>query len=167
MVQEWPCPIEWVRSRYGSVGRRPAIGRGGAGYRAVFAAGHRGGPPPALSVRHGTARALHPLAVLPGQVPVLRLQLACAGPHPAGVGSAPRCAPSWPGRRDRLGRRPLGSIFFGGGTPSLMQPETVAALIDDARTLVRRRSRTLEITLEANPTSVEAGAPRRLPRRPG
>ena len=35
---------------------------------------------------------------------------------------------------DRLGRRPLGSIFFGGGTPSLMEPETVAALIDDART---------------------------------
>ena len=35
----------------------------------------------------------------------------------------------------RLGRRPLGSIFFGGGTPSLMEPETVAALIADARAL--------------------------------
>lgn len=55
----------------------------------------------------------------------------------------------------RLGRRPLASIFFGGGTPSLMEPETVAALIADAR----RRFDPLpdmEITLEANPTSVEA-----------
>ena len=56
----------------------------------------------------------------------------------------------------RLGRRPLGSIFFGGGTPSLMAPETVAALIDDARRLFDCAS-DLEVTLEANPTSVEAG----------
>jgi oxygen-independent coproporphyrinogen-3 oxidase len=56
----------------------------------------------------------------------------------------------------RLGRRPLASIFFGGGTPSLMAPETVAALIGDARTLFDPLP-DLEITLEANPTSVEAG----------
>ena len=56
---------------------------------------------------------------------------------------------------DRLGRRPLGSIFFGGGTPSLMRAETVAALIDDATTLFDPL-RDLEITLEANPTSVES-----------
>jgi oxygen-independent coproporphyrinogen-3 oxidase len=56
---------------------------------------------------------------------------------------------------DRLGRRRLGSIFFGGGTPSLMQPETVAALIDDARARFDTVAE-LEITLEANPTSVEA-----------
>jgi oxygen-independent coproporphyrinogen-3 oxidase len=56
----------------------------------------------------------------------------------------------------RLGRRPLGSIFFGGGTPSLMEPETVAALIADATSLFAPRP-DLEITLEANPTSVEAG----------
>ena len=56
----------------------------------------------------------------------------------------------------RLGPRRLGSIFFGGGTPSLMQPETVAALIDDARTLFASEP-DIEITLEANPTSVEAG----------
>ena len=55
----------------------------------------------------------------------------------------------------RLGRRRLGSIFFGGGTPSLMDPATVAALIDDA---VRWFDPVagMEITLEANPTSVEA-----------
>jgi oxygen-independent coproporphyrinogen-3 oxidase len=56
----------------------------------------------------------------------------------------------------RLGRRRLGSIFFGGGTPSLMAPETVAALIEDATRLFEVQPG-IEITLEANPTSVEAG----------
>jgi putative oxygen-independent coproporphyrinogen III oxidase len=56
----------------------------------------------------------------------------------------------------RLGRRPLGSIFFGGGTPSLMSPAGVAALIEDARRLFDPAD-DIEITLEANPTSVEAG----------
>ncbi|MBS0965643.1 coproporphyrinogen III oxidase [Acetobacter okinawensis] len=55
----------------------------------------------------------------------------------------------------RLGRRKLTSIFFGGGTPSLMAPETVAALIEDAKALFDAAPE-LEITLEANPTSVEA-----------
>ncbi len=56
----------------------------------------------------------------------------------------------------RLGRRRLGSIFFGGGTPSLMAPETVAALTADARQHFDTAA-DCEITLEANPTSVEAG----------
>ena len=56
----------------------------------------------------------------------------------------------------RLGRRPLASIFFGGGTPSLMTPETVAALIGDACSAFAPMP-DLEITLEANPTSVEIG----------
>jgi oxygen-independent coproporphyrinogen-3 oxidase len=51
-------------------------------------------------------------------------------------------------------RRPLASIFFGGGTPSLMQPETAAALIEDATRLFDPLP-DIEITLEANPTSVE------------
>jgi putative oxygen-independent coproporphyrinogen III oxidase len=55
----------------------------------------------------------------------------------------------------RLGRRRLGSIFFGGGTPSLMAPETVAALIVDAMGLFDAVPG-VEITLEANPTSVES-----------
>ena len=52
------------------------------------------------------------------------------------------------------GRR-LTSIFFGGGTPSLMEPGTVAAIIEEAghRWSV---AEDLEITLEANPSSVEA-----------
>jgi putative oxygen-independent coproporphyrinogen III oxidase len=51
----------------------------------------------------------------------------------------------------------LQSIFFGGGTPSLMPPATVAALIDAAIT-TWRVSPNLEISLEANPSSVEAAA---------
>ena len=56
----------------------------------------------------------------------------------------------------RAGRRPLVSIFFGGGTPSLMEPETAAALVAEARTLFDAPD-DLEVTLEANPTSVERG----------
>ena len=55
---------------------------------------------------------------------------------------------------ERIGRRSLRSIFFGGGTPSLMEPETVAALLEDARALFDCQN-DLEITLEANPTSIE------------
>jgi putative oxygen-independent coproporphyrinogen III oxidase len=55
---------------------------------------------------------------------------------------------------ETAGRR-LDSIFFGGGTPSLMAPETVAALVERAR-MHWRFAPDIEITLEANPTSVEA-----------
>ncbi|MGR3391025.1 radical SAM family heme chaperone HemW [Sagittula sp.] len=51
--------------------------------------------------------------------------------------------------------RVLGSIFFGGGTPSLMAPETVAAVLDAARE-GWTFGNNIEITLEANPRSVEA-----------
>jgi oxygen-independent coproporphyrinogen-3 oxidase len=60
----------------------------------------------------------------------------------------------------RLGRetpgRVLNSIFFGGGTPSLMAPETVAGVIEAARA-AWPFANDIEITLEANPTSVETG----------
>jgi len=52
--------------------------------------------------------------------------------------------------------RKLSSIFFGGGTPSLIDPATIAAIIDDAERLWGFQSN-CEITLEANPTSVETG----------
>lgn len=51
----------------------------------------------------------------------------------------------------------LTSIFFGGGTPSLMPPALVAALLAEARALWGF-AEGIEITLEANPSSVEAGA---------
>lgn len=52
--------------------------------------------------------------------------------------------------------RVLNAIFFGGGTPSLMLPETVAAVIEAARD-IWPFANDIEITLEANPGSVEAG----------
>ena len=55
----------------------------------------------------------------------------------------------------RVPGREVATIFFGGGTPSLMQPATVAAILD---AIARHWSvaPNVEITLEANPTSVEA-----------
>jgi putative oxygen-independent coproporphyrinogen III oxidase len=55
----------------------------------------------------------------------------------------------------RIPGRTVSSIFLGGGTPSLMQPATVAAILDAVAqnwTIARE----VEITLEANPSSVEA-----------
>ena len=51
--------------------------------------------------------------------------------------------------------REVGSVFFGGGTPSLMPPETVAALLDRVRS-GWAVAPDLEVTLEANPNSAEA-----------
>ena len=58
--------------------------------------------------------------------------------------------------RAKSGPRRVTSIFFGGGTPSLMPAETVAAAIEEIDTLWGLGPGT-EITLEANPTSSEAG----------
>jgi putative oxygen-independent coproporphyrinogen III oxidase len=55
----------------------------------------------------------------------------------------------------RTGRRTVSSIFMGGGTPSLMKPATVGAILD---TIGKHWAVApdVEVTLEANPTSVEA-----------
>ena len=55
----------------------------------------------------------------------------------------------------QIPKRPLTSIFFGGGTPSLMKPFVVEAIINEAEKIFGL-SADCEITLEANPTSVEA-----------
>ena len=60
--------------------------------------------------------------------------------------------------RNRAGAAPgriVRSVFFGGGTPSLMKPETVQGVIDSIAS-AWRLAPDAEITLEANPTSVEA-----------
>jgi putative oxygen-independent coproporphyrinogen III oxidase len=59
-----------------------------------------------------------------------------------------RCAAETPGRR-------VASVFFGGGTPSLMPAATVAAAIETVAECWDLAD-DAEITLEANPTSVEA-----------
>lgn len=58
--------------------------------------------------------------------------------------------------KTRIGDRHVTSVFFGGGTPSLMQPETTAAILDHIAALWSVAP-DAEITLEANPGSVEAG----------
>lgn len=58
--------------------------------------------------------------------------------------------------REKTGARTISSVFFGGGTPSLMQTETAAAVIEGIDRLWGIPQGT-EITLEANPTSVETG----------
>ncbi|MEO6946194.1 MAG: radical SAM family heme chaperone HemW [Nitrobacter sp.] len=55
----------------------------------------------------------------------------------------------------RTSGREVSSIFLGGGTPSLMQPQTVGAILD-AIGKYWRVADNAEVTLEANPTSVEA-----------
>jgi oxygen-independent coproporphyrinogen-3 oxidase len=55
----------------------------------------------------------------------------------------------------RVPGRTVSSIFFGGGTPSLMQPQSVQAILD-AIAKHWSISPDAEVTLEANPTSVEA-----------
>jgi oxygen-independent coproporphyrinogen-3 oxidase len=60
------------------------------------------------------------------------------------------------GQAALTGPRRLGSIFFGGGTPSLMDPAWVAAIVEAGRRLWPADPG-LEISLEANPTDAEAG----------
>jgi oxygen-independent coproporphyrinogen-3 oxidase len=55
----------------------------------------------------------------------------------------------------RIGARTVSTIFLGGGTPSLMQPNTVGAILD-AIGKHWTVARDVEVTLEANPSSVEA-----------
>ncbi len=57
----------------------------------------------------------------------------------------------------RIPNARLGSIFFGGGTPSLMAPRSTGRLIEQARSLWPAVP-DLEVTLEANPTSAEGAA---------
>lgn len=59
-------------------------------------------------------------------------------------------------QRALTGPRRLASIFFGGGTPSLMAPDAVARIVAEARDLFTPAG-DIEITLEANPTDAEAG----------
>lgn len=58
-------------------------------------------------------------------------------------------------RSSELGDGPVGTIYFGGGTPSLLEPGRIAAFIQQAQDLFRVE-REAEITLEANPDDINA-----------
>ncbi|MFZ0552664.1 MAG: radical SAM protein, partial [Steroidobacteraceae bacterium] len=52
--------------------------------------------------------------------------------------------------------REVGSVFFGGGTPSLFSPHAIALLLESARRQLTLAT-DLEVTLEANPGTIERG----------
>ncbi|MEI7932743.1 MAG: radical SAM family heme chaperone HemW, partial [Alphaproteobacteria bacterium] len=60
------------------------------------------------------------------------------------------------GQARLIGPRKLTSVFFGGGTPSLMRPEWAARIVEAAQRLWPT-DEPVEVTLEANPTDAEAG----------
>jgi len=80
--------------------------------------------------------------------------------HVAARIDQPRWQRAYLAEIDRIGLetggRVLNSVFFGGGTPSLMEPDLVAAILARVRE-TWRLANDCEITLEANPGSVEAG----------
>jgi putative oxygen-independent coproporphyrinogen III oxidase len=76
------------------------------------------------------------------------------GDEPAALGRA--ILADLAGQAAGLGPRRLSSIFFGGGTPSLMAPDQAADIIAAARALWPGEP-AVEITLEANPTDAESG----------
>jgi putative oxygen-independent coproporphyrinogen III oxidase len=76
------------------------------------------------------------------------------GDEPAGLARA--ILRDMAGQAAELSPRRLSSIFFGGGTPSLMTPGQVGEIIAAARALWPADGE-VEITLEANPTDAEAG----------
>jgi oxygen-independent coproporphyrinogen-3 oxidase len=53
--------------------------------------------------------------------------------------------------------RPLVSVFFGGGTPSLFSPASIGGVLERARELLGFAGDTIEVTLEANPGTIERG----------
>ncbi len=56
--------------------------------------------------------------------------------------------------KELIKNREIKSIFFGGGTPSLMKPQTINSILKKLNSL-GRFCRNIEITLEANPNSIE------------
>ena len=80
--------------------------------------------------------------------------------HVAARIDQPRWQRAYLAEIDRIGAetagRVLNSVFFGGGTPSLMEPDLVAAVLERVRA-TWPLANDCEITLEANPGSVEAG----------
>lgn len=56
--------------------------------------------------------------------------------------------------KEFIGKKQINSIFFGGGTPSLMDPQSIEKIIDKINQISAFEN--IEITLEANPTSIEA-----------
>ena len=96
-----------------------------------------------------------PLALLPFAMPVLRLSTRMSSQAWTRLGGEGPLLAALEHAAQRFDRQPVGSVFFGGGTPSLMPPATVDAILDRIE-LRWGYTAGPEITLEANPTSAEA-----------
>lgn len=59
-------------------------------------------------------------------------------------------------RRPALGKRALGSVFFGGGTPSLWEPAQLGAVLGGICAAFGRAPGEVEVTVECNPSSLDA-----------
>ncbi len=66
------------------------------------------------------------------------------------------------GHAERLRGRRLATVFFGGGTPSLWEPEELGRVLAAIREAFGSEARELEITAECNPTSLDEGRASRL-----
>ena len=136
---------------------RPATGRRARPRRRRAAAGRP------CRVRRAPVRRLRARAVLRDPVRLLRLQHLHRRPSlgPAPPGSPTRARPSrrsgWRGRCSARPPRPAAAVFFGGGTPTLLPPADLAAIlaaIDGEFGLVPGA----EVTAEANPETVDQRA---------
>jgi putative oxygen-independent coproporphyrinogen III oxidase len=65
-------------------------------------------------------------------------------------------------RAEGFGTRPLTSIFFGGGTPSLWEPSALGRVLGGVLAAARARAEDVEITVECNPSSFDAERARAL-----
>ncbi|WP_234023918.1 radical SAM family heme chaperone HemW [Sorangium cellulosum] len=65
-------------------------------------------------------------------------------------------------RTDALGERELRSVFFGGGTPSLWEPEEIGRVLAAITAAAGRLAPDLEVTVECNPTSLDEQRARAL-----
>ncbi len=124
-------------------------------------------PGPLTAGGAAAAVALRAPAVVPPQVPVLRLQLARVARRRRALPEqryldALRGRPGSGAAAD-LGPHASTAIFIGGGTPSLFSPEAIDRLIADLRARLPLEP-DCEITLEANPGTFETRPLPRLPR---
>ncbi|MCC6527880.1 MAG: radical SAM protein, partial [Polyangiaceae bacterium] len=65
-------------------------------------------------------------------------------------------------RADACAGRPLGSVYFGGGTPSLWEPREVGRVLEAVVRCAGATVEPLEVTLEANPSSLDRPTARAL-----
>ncbi len=111
------------------------------------------------------ARSVHPYSLLPAEMPLLRFLFPGRSRRRPGA-TIPICFADISNRRAVRGwHGPFATVFFGGGTPSLLPPAAVGSILETAARHFGIAA-DAEISLEANPGTVTLDQPHRLsPRR--